>query len=168
MDLSEYGERAGIDVGIQPHPFDHGAWAPLRLMAPRGTVPVVPLSVSERPFDDCIAWGRAIAGFAAGRADRLVLVASGALTHRLDRFFGGLTAPYPPGVEFDKRVIDLTLAGDAAGLNAIDPKSYERAAPEGGLRHLWILMGALADRHKEILAYELRKGSVGEAVIAFR
>ena len=61
--------------------FDHGTWCPLALMYPQAEVPVIAISVSRRRD---AGWhfklGRALSAL---RADDVLVIGSGALTHNL-------------------------------------------------------------------------------------
>ena len=69
---------------IHRHPLDHGAMVPLWFLIEAGwSVPTVILSLNDPEADGLIALGEAIATAAATVPHRIVLVASGDMSHRL-------------------------------------------------------------------------------------
>lgn len=77
---------AGIEADVIGRSgLDHGIWTPLYLMWPHAEVPVVPLSlVPTAPPREQWRIGAALAPL---RREGVLIVASGSLTHNLQRFF---------------------------------------------------------------------------------
>lgn len=111
------------------------------------------------------ALGRCIAEAAEDLDRRVVVLASGDLSHKLKA-----DGPYgfaPEGPKFDREITALFAAGDFEGLFAFD-EAFADAAAECGLRSFQIMAGALegVSCTHELLSYEGPFG-VGYAVAAF-
>jgi 4,5-DOPA dioxygenase extradiol len=113
--------------------LDHGIWTPLRYLWPAADVPVLPLAFvptwsPRRLFD----FGAALAPLAA---QGVLVMASGSITHNLQRVFaGGLhdagRAPTPESSAFREWFRDRGEAGDWDAL-----LDYRRQAPHAALMH---------------------------------
>ncbi len=132
--------------------LDHGTVLPLRLMELPASVGVVPLMVNTlfHPLPTlarCRQLGEAIASFVAERDERVGLLATGGMSHRVGR----------PGMEindpvFDRAFIDALVAGslddacayDDATLDAIGNGTQE-------IRNWIVAAAATADRRPRIV-----------------
>ncbi|TBW40898.1 dioxygenase [Siculibacillus lacustris] len=133
--VAEALAAAGLEPAIAARRgYDHGTWVPLKLMYPDADIPVVQLSVEPRR-DPRHHWnlGRAIAGL---RAEGVLVLASGSLTHNLHEAFTPtglrpLDAPSPAWVsEFADWVAAKVAAHDVEAL-----LDYRRAAPHAVRNH---------------------------------
>lgn len=112
--------------------LDHGAWVPLKLMYPQADIPVVQLSV-QTPLgpQHHLRLGGLLAGL---RADGVLVIGSGAITHNLHEFFRGgyaVDAPAPDWVTtFAEWVRERLEAGDGDAL-----AGYRAGAPFAARNH---------------------------------
>lgn len=163
--LVEGGRRAGLRVAAAERGVDHAVTVPMHFLFPRPIVPVVPLSMSERPQEECRRWGAAIADALRASSDRVAFLVSGAFAHDLHAW--SLGREVPECVTFDEMLIEGLGKGDWESPGRIDPQIKERAKPEAELRHLSLLRGLLgADIAGRLLAYERAPG-VGAALMEF-
>jgi 4,5-DOPA dioxygenase extradiol len=91
--------------------YDHGAWAPLILMYPEATIPVIQLSVQpRRTAADHLALGKALQPL---REEGILILASGSTTHNIRDFFGRElnAAPLPYAEAFARWVTDAVVNG---------------------------------------------------------
>lgn len=151
--------------------LDHGHWVPLLFLCPEARVPVVGLSISTAAAEDHLRFGEAVARAAAAANRRVAVVATGSLSHRLDRVTWGEHRPDPEGEAFDRRVIACLSEGRPEDLRDIDRRLWEAAAPEGDLGPLYVLLGALgaANGHgrARLAAYERFFTSVSLATLVW-
>lgn len=179
--LAEAIARAGDDAGLpvarcpsfdsERHPFsrglDHATMVPLYYLLEEGLQSrYVVISVAAWSHREHFAFGRALHRALAGAPERVVLLASGDLSHRL---IPSAPAGYEPrGVEFDQRVVTDLASFDVADLLALDD-AFIDAIGECGLRPLSVLAGALAEQppvSPRVLSYEGPFG-VGYCVAEF-
>jgi 4,5-DOPA dioxygenase extradiol len=155
--LQEAGITAGADA---TRPLDHGAWVPLMHLLPQATVPVVqvalPLGHGPR---EVYAMGAALAGL---RAQGVLVVGSGSMTHNLAEFFGGERAVAPYVAEFSRWIETQLSTGN---LNAL--LAYRAQAPHASRAHpsedhflpLFFALGAAgADARPGYLSREVMYG----------
>jgi 4,5-DOPA dioxygenase extradiol len=122
---------AGIPAAIdRQRGLDHGAWVPLHLMVPDAQIPVVQLSL--QPQRGPAHHYRLGAALRPLRADGVLIVGSGGLTHNLHEF--GLAprqAPAFPWVaQFQEWIAERIAAGDLDAL-----LDYRRRAPHAARVH---------------------------------
>jgi AmmeMemoRadiSam system protein A/AmmeMemoRadiSam system protein B len=147
--------------------LDHGAMVPLHFINSRYTgYRLALVSVSGRDLGSHVALGRCLREAAEGLGRRVVLVASGDLSHKLVP-----EGPYgfaPEGPEFDRQVTAAMKAGDFEKFLAL-PEALCENAGECGLRAFAALAGALEGRawQPEFMSYEGPFG-VGYAVCGYR
>ncbi|UCE31147.1 MAG: dioxygenase [Burkholderiales bacterium] len=121
-------------AGIEAEPsardaIDHGMWIPLAAMYPDGDVPLVQLAQPHVDAAGHMALGRALAPL---RAEGVLLIGSGSLTHNLRAVNrSGRTAPVPAWVEAFRRWAHAALErADAEAL-----ADYRARAPEAARNH---------------------------------
>jgi 4,5-DOPA dioxygenase extradiol len=122
--------------------LDHGAWAPLSRMVPDASVPVVALGLAlDRSDLEHQALGRAVA--AASTPWRTAVVATGSLVHRLD-LWDGRTKTLPAlAQEVLHQVQAAWEKGSWEAIWTLPAAQLREAAPEGGLKPLRVLAGAV-------------------------
>ncbi|MDD2459327.1 MAG: AmmeMemoRadiSam system protein A [Eubacteriales bacterium] len=153
--------RHGLDGSL-----DHGVLVPLYYLTTQTPgVHLVALASSDLPADDIFRLGQAIARAAVLTGRRVVLVASGDLSHKAND-----NSPYgscPEGAQFDSALMAAIGSGDLGQILQIDSRLRDRAA-ECGYRSLIALCGALSDRTVEthIYHYEAPYG-IGYGVARF-
>lgn len=161
--LAEAGMAAASEA---ERPLDHGAWVPLMHLFPRADVPVVQLALpaSYGPAQ-LLAMGQALARL---RAQGVLLVGSGSMTHNLQEFFGGAHTPAPYVLAFSRWVEAAVARGDKQAL-----LDYRRQAPHAQRAHpsedhflpLFFALGAAGwgdaqarQVHADYLSREVRYG----------
>ena len=169
-------ERLGVSLAVldeqmaQQHRIslllDHGAVIPLHYLYKAGfRGQVVQLTVGFLTYPEMYAFGKAVQGAIETTRQKVAVVASGDLSHRL---IPGAPAGYSPnGRKFDEHIIGLLQSMDVKSMFDMDQKVVEEAG-ECGLRPIFFLMGTLdgLDAASEILSYEGPFG-VGYGVVAF-
>ncbi len=162
-------KEAGLRGGITPYskePLDHASMIPLRYLAEAmSEVRVVRISLSG--FSPIIHYrlGQVVARCADRLGRRIVMIASGDLSHKLKA-----EGPYgfsPEGPVFDQQICSVFESGDFLKLLKFDPSMCDSAA-ECGFRSFLIMAGALDSLavKSSLLSYEGPFG-VGYAVATF-
>lgn len=132
--------------------LDHGVLVPMwYVSAAFPSVPVVALAPWAGDVERARVVGVAIAEAARNAGKRVCVVASGDLSHRVNR-----ESPYGmvrEGALFDGAVCDVLRAGDVESLLSID-RSLARLAGECGFRSLAALAGLFPRARSEVLSYE--------------
>jgi 4,5-DOPA dioxygenase extradiol len=123
--LSEAGFRTSLDAR---RGLDHGAWVPLYHLLPQAQIPVFQVSM---PYDldteQALQLGRALAPL---RAQGVLIVASGSMTHNLREFRQGVSQAAGYVQEFSSWVRTAVLA------NALQPMlRYRAEAPHAERAH---------------------------------
>jgi 4,5-DOPA dioxygenase extradiol len=126
-------QSAGIPAqGEAQRPFDHGAWVPLMHLFPQANIPVVQvaLPVAYTP-QSVMAMGAALASL---RAQGILLIGSGSMTHNLGEFMqsrpalADAAAPY--ATEFARWIEQTVTQGNSAEMLA-----YRQLAPHAVRAH---------------------------------
>ena len=122
-------EQAGYDVTLDSRQgFDHGAWVPLLFLLPQATVPVFQVSMPhDLTTQQALELGRALAPM---RAQGVLILASGSLTHNLYEFRQHTTEPASYVNEF---VAWVNAAVSANAVNAV--ARYRTEAPHAERAH---------------------------------
>jgi aromatic ring-opening dioxygenase LigB subunit len=136
-------------------PLDWGALIPLWVMGGRSEPPVPAVVASparDRPFDEHVRAGAAIAAAAASSEKRVALIASADHGHAHDP-----NGPYgydPAAKAYDDRVVDIVGRNALAELLEFDAAFVDRAKADSFWQML-MLHGALGDAWAgELLSYE--------------
>lgn len=123
--------------------LDHGAFGPLMNLDPEAHWPIVPFGIARfLDLAEHVAFGQALEIATGSR--QVALVATGSLLHRLD-YWG-----HPPDQLDDETlnaldaVIARLLAADWDALWHMPDDWMKRLAPEGDLKPLAVLSGALS------------------------
>lgn len=137
-------QSAGFEAALDSErPLDHGAWVPLRYLAPKAEIPVVQLSLPGfRTPNQLLAAGRALAPL---RRQGVLIVGSGGIVHNLGRLdWQGGTGPQPWATGFQKWIDAHLATGDTAGLAAWKeaPGAQESVPTSEHLDPLFVALGA--------------------------
>jgi aromatic ring-opening dioxygenase LigB subunit len=143
------------DPGAATAPMDWGVLIPLWHMGGRSEPPVSAVVVSparDRPLEEHVRAGAAIARAAGAGGKRAALIASADHGHAHDP-----EGPYgfdPAAAEYDEQVVRLVQDNRLSGLLELDPAFVDAAKADSWWQML-MLHGALGDGWKgEFLSYE--------------
>jgi AmmeMemoRadiSam system protein A/AmmeMemoRadiSam system protein B len=167
--LSDAAEASGVPAGTlgeRSASLDHGTMLPLLFINEQYTdYKLVRTGLSGLPPEDHYKFGMCIAQTAEKLDRKVVLIASGDLSHktRADGPYGYAEE----GVQFDKEITEAMAQGDFLRFLTFEPEFAEKAA-ECGLRSCIILAGALDGKavDAELLSYEGTFG-VGYGIASF-
>ena len=176
QNIIKQSERLGVSLAVLDEPMaqqyrfslqlDHGAVIPLHYLNRAGfRGQVVHLSVGFLSYPEMYAFGKAVQGAIESTRQKVAVVASGDLSHRLTP---DAPAGYSPqGRLFDERIIQCLQSMDVKSLFGLAPDLVEEAG-ECGLRPIFFLLGTLdgLEAASEILSYEGPFG-VGYGVAVF-
>lgn len=166
--IAARGKEKGIPVVLTTADhfmIEYGTLNPLRYLTPRFDIPVVPISscLMADP-EECIRWGEAITEGIKQTSKRVIVIASGALSHALVR--GPEKWPSEEHQHLDHRFVELLTGGRAGELKSFFPAFVKDAEAEMGGRHLAILMGATGGAFRgKLHAYGPSSGT-GNAVVS--
>ncbi|WP_243301648.1 DODA-type extradiol aromatic ring-opening family dioxygenase [Geothrix oryzisoli] len=135
---------AGLEVGLDAQrPLDHGAWVPLRYLAPKADIPVVQLSLPRpRTPELLMAAGRALAPL---RQSGVLILGSGGVVHNLRRLdWQDASGPQPWALAFQDWVGERLAAQDSAALAdwRKAPGAAESVPTSEHLDPLFVALGA--------------------------
>ena len=146
--------------------LDHGAVIPLSYLYKAGfRGQVVHMSSGFLSYPEMYACGKAVQAAVESTRQKVAIIASGDLSHRLKP---GAPAGYDPAGElFDERVVEALQSMDVRSFFNLSEEMVE-AAGECGLRPIFFLLGAMdgLEPTSELLSYEGPFG-VGYAVATF-
>ncbi len=152
--ITQHEDLPAGKSGEQEKALDHGTMLPLVFLNRHcSDFRIVRIGLSGLPVLSHYHLGHCIAQAAEQLNRRVVLIASGDLSHKLKT-----DGPYgfaPEGPQFDRELTDALAAGDFLSILRI-PSAFADAAAECGLRSFQIMAGALdakAVTH-ELLSYE--------------
>jgi 4,5-DOPA dioxygenase extradiol len=141
--------QAGISAAIDSQrPFDHGAWVPLMHLWPQADVEVVQLAMpANDSLLDLYRMGLALSSL---RAQGVLIVGSGSMTHNLGEFFiDGRPELHDPAkayvLEFANWMQDALQHGDLAALlnyRQLAPHALRAHPTDDHLRPLFFALGA--------------------------
>jgi aromatic ring-opening dioxygenase LigB subunit len=143
------------DPGAATAPMDWGVLIPLWYMGGRSEPPVPAVAISparDRPLEEHVRAGRALARAATASGKRVALIASADHGHAHDA-----DGPYgfdPAAADYDARIVELVRENRLAGLLELEP-GFVDAAKADSWWQLLMLHGALGDRWTgDFLSYE--------------
>lgn len=153
--VAELLERAGWRSRVDPsRGLDHGAWVPLRYLAPDAQIPVVQVSM-PMPMDTRAAFtlGKALMPL---RDMNIFIVASGSLTHNLYEYRGTSANAAPYVEHFASWTAKALESGNAELL--LDYKNHapsaERAHPtDEHFLPLLVALGAAGESYQTQVMY---------------
>ncbi|MCK5465868.1 AmmeMemoRadiSam system protein B [Candidatus Parcubacteria bacterium] len=157
LNIKKIADARNIPVGIinSGTTLDHGAMVPLYFLAKHNpNIKIVLIAFSYLDYQKHFGFGEVIYEAIESIDEKIALVASGDLSHRL---IPDAPAGYSPrGKEFDKLLINLLEDNNVGKVLNIDSDLIEEAG-ECGLRSIIILLGTLSILEKyqfEKLSYE--------------
>src|SRR5881296_2278702 len=120
---------------------------------PAPAVPIVPLHVNvylpPQPTPRrCHAWGQALGAILGARPERVVLMASGGMSH-----YPGTDRYASPDFDWDRRILDTLRDGRGAELAALTGEELDKAG-NVELRTWITVLGAVGAAKAEVYCYE--------------
>jgi 4,5-DOPA dioxygenase extradiol len=160
-DIYKHLSDAGYQVTLDSHRGrDHGAWVPMLHLLPEEKLPVLQLSF-DRTMDAAalLQLGKALKGL---RAEGIVIIASGSLTHNLSEVKAEEAAAEAYAQRFESWVRNRVQIRDFTALAAPEQADYQRAHPT--TEHylpLLVALGATNDEDRlDILAGGILHGVI--------
>jgi AmmeMemoRadiSam system protein B len=147
--------------------LDHGAAIPLFVLTEKlPGIKVIPMNYSALGNEEHYVFGKDISKTLTVMPDRVAVIASGDLSHRLSKDApGGFS---PKAAKFDHRLMEYLSHKKNREIVSLNPELIAEAS-ECGLKSIIILLGILRGRKYEpkVLSYEAPFG-VGYLVMEFR
>ena len=150
----EQGIERGFDLFYtQDARLDYAFYVPLHFTMPAPAVPIVPLHVNvylpPQPTPRrCHDWGATLGEILRGRPERIVLMASGGMSH-----YPGTDRYASPDLEWDRRVLEVLADGRGHELAAVTGEELDKAG-NVELRTWITLLGAVGPARAEVYCYE--------------
>ena len=166
--ITAKGQQRGLPVTLSTESHfvvDYGTLNPLRYLTPNFDIPTLPVSSCLlADIQECIRWGESIAEGVRESSRRVLVVASGALSHVLVR--GPERWPREEHQKLDHRFIEIITRGNREELDTFFPGYAKKAEAEMGGRHLATLLGVTGGSFRgKLHAYGPSSGT-GNAVIS--
>jgi 2,3-dihydroxyphenylpropionate 1,2-dioxygenase len=152
--LVEQGIERGFDLLFtQDAPLDYAFFVPLHFTMPEPPLPIVPLHVNvylpPQPTPRrCWEWGRAVGAILQARPERVVLMASGGMSH-----FPGTDRYASPDFDWDRRVLERLAEGRGRELAALTGEELDQAG-NVELRTWITVLGAVGHAKARVYGYE--------------
>lgn len=160
-------ESEGVMSLYSEQKLDHGTSVPLYYLTKHlKNVKIVPVGIAESDYEIHYQFGQRIKRELFHRNERIAIIASGDLSHRLTK---DAPAGYSPsGQKFDNHLIELIKEKNIHGILKMNKKMIHEAG-ECGLRGIMALLGIIENINfePEVLSYEGPFG-VGYMVCNFR
>jgi 2,3-dihydroxyphenylpropionate 1,2-dioxygenase len=150
----EQGIERGFDLlYTQDAALDYAFFVPLHFAMPEPAVPLVPLHVNvylpPQPTPRrCYEWGQALGEVFRGRPERVVLVASGGMSH-----FPGTDRYAAPDFEWDRRTLEVLQQGRGRELGALTGEELDKTG-NVELRTWITVLGAIGAARADVYCYE--------------
>lgn len=150
----EQGVERGFDLlYTQDAPLDYAFYVPLHFVMPEPALPIVPLHVNvylpPQPTPArCHAWGRALGEILRARPERLVLIASGGMSH-----YPGTDRYASPDFDYDRELLAALSEGRGGDLAQVTGDELDK---RGNIElRTWItLLGAVGEARAQVYCYE--------------
>jgi 2,3-dihydroxyphenylpropionate 1,2-dioxygenase len=148
------GIERGFDLlYTQDAPLDYAFYVPLHFTMPAPPTPIVPLHVNvylpPQPTPRrCYDWGQALGGILRARPERIVLIASGGMSH-----FPGTDHYASPDLDFDRTWLERLAEGRGCETAALTSEELDKSG-NVELRTWITLLGAVGDARADVFAYE--------------
>ena len=161
--IVEEGKKVGLPIKEDNKwGLDHGAWIPLMCMYPEG-VKAVAISITDLPAKIHYQLGEVINKVAG--EDNVLVMGTGSPTHRLELMYLNVK---PKQSKFDEILIEKLKENDFSSIFSLEgTKEWKDASPEGMLRPLYVVLGALKPKKAEIIGYEVPYGGVSMLAVEF-
>lgn len=159
--IIEEGRKNGLPIKEDDKwGLDHGAWIPLMYMFPEG-VKAVTISITDLPAMTHYKLGEVIGKI----TDNVLVMGTGSPTHRLELMYLNTK---PKMSKFDELLIQKLKDGDFNGIFSLEnTKEWKIASPEGMLRPLFVVLGAVKPKKAEIIGYEIQYPGVSMLGVEF-
>ncbi len=150
-ETADYCRQEGLSFSRNKSNLDHGAMVPLYFLQKAGiSLPVVHISVGWSDVTAAYQTGKQLSGFFRRKDQRIMVIASGDLSHRLKS--QGPYGFHPKGSLFDEKI---KAAFDNNNLDGLVDIPYDVANEAGqcGLLPFVLTAGLLADKTPETRCY---------------
>jgi aromatic ring-opening dioxygenase catalytic subunit (LigB family) len=151
--IVERGITAGFDLAYsQEVRLDYAFYVPLHFTMPTPAVPLVPLHVNvylpPQPTPRrCYDWGATLGDIVRRRPERIVLMASGGMSH-----FPGTDRYASPDLEWDRGVLDQLREGRGRELAAVTGEELDKTG-NVELRTWLTVLGAVGAARADVYCY---------------